>query len=113
MAQIKNGSDRLLNVAGVDIAPGATVNVSGWNTVKNGDVVKSWVNGGYLIVVSDDDAQQPNPLLPNIETGPVTEERIKAMKVEELRNYLTEKQVPFADEKKEELQALALEAFKG
>lgn len=102
MAKIKNTYTRLISLAGVDIPPGEERNVPGYAAIKDGPVVKSWLAGGVFKVTSKDD--DADLLLPPV---PVAETDIEKMKVDELKAYLTKNNVPFADEKKDELLELA------
>jgi len=111
MAQIKNRFTRLLNVGGVDIRPGATANVREWDAIKDGPVIKTWVNGGVLEVVSTDNGG--NSLLPPVpSTTNDGETDIEKMTVPQLQAFLTSKNIAYSDEKKPELLELAREASK-
>ncbi len=102
MAKIKNTYNRLIAVAGVDIPPGEERNVPGWKNVKDRPVIKAWLAGNVIKVTGKDD--DADLLLPPV---PVVETDIEKMSVDQLKAFLTSKNVGFADEKKPELLELA------
>lgn len=90
-ANVKNKHTGPLNIGGVDIGPGKTAKIENWDSVKNSNAIKVWLDQGIIETSKSSTTDEPSQAktaatgLPGMDTPEQIEAAAKQVIIDRLK----------------------------